>query len=122
MTRLWISYSAKLRGQTSRPPVESLCLISATSLEVLGCLTAPDWRPAEQGRIGRQFSDRLGNTALMTFSTGTVASRIRYYPYGSIRFVEGPVNPPLPNFLFTSQQQETGDIYHYNARMYNTDI
>lgn len=50
---------------------------------------------------------------------------MRYYPYGTIRTQEvGPGVTELPtDKLFTGQQQETADgLYHYGARLYNTDI
>lgn len=65
-------------------------------------------------------TDQLGGTGLVTSSSGTMVSRLRYYPYGSVRTQEG--STPPTDKLFTGQQQETPDIYHYNARMYNTDV
>lgn len=63
-------------------------------------------------------TDQLGGTGLVTSSSGAMVSRVRYYPYGGIRTQEGT----LPtDKLFTGQQQETSDVYHYNARMSGTN-
>jgi hypothetical protein len=48
--------------------------------------------------------DHLGSTSLVTTSTGTLESRTRYYPYGSVRTREG-VSPT--DKMYTGQQRET---------------
>ncbi len=71
--------------------------------------------------------DHLGGTALVTQagSPTKMVSRVRYYPYGTIRTQEfGPGVTELPtDKLYTGQQRETeGGIYYYGARFYNADI
>ncbi len=66
--------------------------------------------------------DHLGGTALVTDTSGAMTSRIRYFPYGGVRTIDG-TNPPPTDKLFTGQQRETTNgIYHYKARLYNADI
>jgi len=53
--------------------------------------------------------DHLGGTALVTDTSGTMVSRLRYYPYGGIRteeFGQGYSATPTDK-LFTGQQRET---------------
>ena len=69
--------------------------------------------------------DHLGSTSLITNDSGTLISRTRYYPYGSVRnqylapsYTEVPTDK-----MYTGQQRKTTNgIYHYGARLYNTDI
>jgi RHS repeat-associated protein len=72
------------------------------------------------GALSFLTADHLGGTALVTDSAGGFTGRVRYYPYGKERTTQGS----LPtDKLFTGQQRETPNgIYHYNARMYNTDV
>jgi RHS repeat-associated protein len=77
------------------------------------------------GNVNYITGDHLGSTSLITDQSGALVSRTRYHAYGSVRqqqFGVGYSTVPTDK-MYTGQQRETmNGIYHYNARLYNTDI
>jgi RHS repeat-associated protein len=77
---------------------------------------------AGTGTLSYPLHDHLGSTSEITTTAGTVASSMRYWPYGGTR-TGGVTGTDL---LYTGQRQEAGDaqmgLYNYKARFYSTAL
>ncbi|MBI2912546.1 MAG: RHS repeat-associated core domain-containing protein [Chloroflexi bacterium] len=82
--------------------------------------------PGSPDTVHYLANDHLGGTAVVMHSDGSLASRMRYYPYGMVWTTElGTGVTAIPtDKLFTGQQREgpTSGIYYYGARFYSADL
>jgi RHS repeat-associated protein len=77
------------------------------------------------GSATRHFivEDNLGSTVLMTDANAAVEGRLRYFPYGSMRYESWAGGVPLTDKLFTGQQRESElGLYNYVARFYSNAV
>jgi RHS repeat-associated protein len=65
--------------------------------------------------------DHLGSTVLVTDDQGTIVSQQNYYPYGSVRNLQGSLPTEKQYTGQVSDKDETG-LYYYNARYYSPKI
>lgn len=65
-------------------------------------------------------TDHLGSISVTVRQDGTVASEMRYEPYGQVRWIKGTV---LSDKSYTGQRSESGfGLMDYNARYYDPSI
>ncbi len=77
----------------------------------------------KSGVLYYMASDHLGGTAVVMNGTdGTLVSRVRYYPYGTVWTQEG--GAPPTDKLFTGYQREgaISGLYYASSRFYSADV
>jgi RHS repeat-associated protein len=66
------------------------------------------------------LGDHLGSQAITTTSTGAKSAEIRYYPWGTTRYIYGTTPT---TYQFTGQRVETSlGLLFYNARWYDSSL
>jgi RHS repeat-associated protein len=70
-----------------------------------------------EGTVYYLLGDHLGSMAITTDSNGEYFAEIRYYPWGTERYVNGEAPT---SYQFTGQRLESGiGLYYYGARWYD---
>jgi RHS repeat-associated protein len=89
---------------------------------------APDDGATSPRPLSILLQDHLGSTVGIT-GAGTLVSRQKYWPYGTVRPVTQQPQPTgitETDKLYTGQQMEPGDtalgLYNYKARFYSTTL
>ena len=78
--------------------------------------------PGTSNTLYYMASDHLGGTTLVMNGTdGTLVSRVRYYPHGTVWTQE---NAPPTDKLFTGYRRigERSGLYYANSRFYSADL